>query len=334
MAYSQGGVIAATDYNGFVGPTTGNNSNTINAIWGPGNGVYGLGQTAISQVSGGTDNVTATQWSNLIGKLNIIKTHQTGSATGISSSITQGQVITYLATLSSAISTVYSAQGTATFAAQGTTTLGSNNASQQTAPNQTAASTFNITRTATFASADQARYFFNNGGQLNFVISSVSNNNGTTRSGDLVTLAATNLASYSAFRATSGGGKTGSGGTVNTNATTIGYYNLTTSDQTLVQITGTNAAYSGDYVQLKVKSNGTIGSNGDKGTVITFTLTLYSAAQSAYSAPGGAGPGGSAPTVNTTTEDAIDITVNHKIDIIYPETASGISNSWGTVTIA
>jgi hypothetical protein len=334
MAYSQGGLIAATDYNGFVGPTTGNNSNTINAIWATGNGVYGLGQTAISQVSGGTDTVTATQWSNLIGKLNIIKTHQAGSGTGISSSITQGQVITYLATLSSAISTVYSAQGTATFAAQGTTTTGTVYNAQQTAANQTAATTFNITRTVTFASADQARYFFNNGGQLNFVIAGATNNNGTTRSGDLVSLSATNLGGYSAFRATSGGGKTGTGATVNTNSTTIGYYNLTTSDQTLVQITGTAAAYSGDYVQLKVKSNGTVGANGDKGTVITFTLTLFSAAQSSYATPGGAGPGGSAPTINTTTEDAIDMTVNHRIDVVYPETASGIANSWGTVTIA
>mgnify|MGYP003340970083 CR=1 FL=1 len=236
-----------------------------------------------------------------------------------------------MSTVSANISTVYTNR--TTFNVQGTSVNGTNNATVFSSANGTAAQTFILTRTATFASADQARYFFNAGGQLNFVCGTATNNNSTSRSGDLVTLVNTNFISYPAFRQGSGGGRTGTGGTVNTNATNIGYYQLTTLDQTLCKITSTTTAYTGDYIQLAVKSNGVQGSNADVGTVITFTLTLYSGAQSAYSAPPAAGPGGTPPTNNTTTEDAIDVTVPYHIDIVQPET-SNISASWGPIIIA
>jgi len=108
---------------------------------------------------------------------------------------------------------------------------------------------------------------------------------------------------------------------------------LTTSAQTLVNIGSTTSPYTGDYVLLQVQSNGTQGSNADKGTVITFTLTLYSAAQSAYPAPPANPPGSGSTTNNTTTEDAIGITVNNYLSVIYPETTSLTTASWGTVTL-
>jgi hypothetical protein len=51
MSYTAGGLIEATDYNGFV--NTG--ANNINKVWSTGTGDSGWGQTAISTVSvGGT----------------------------------------------------------------------------------------------------------------------------------------------------------------------------------------------------------------------------------------------------------------------------------------
>jgi hypothetical protein len=329
MSYSQGGLIAASDYNGFVGTSPSSTANTINTIWAAGNGQYGYGQTALGQVStAGT--VTATQWASAINTLNSIKTHQTGSGTGIGAP-TSGSLISYLSTFSSSISTAYSSS--TTFNSQGTTTTGSVFSPGETYTNLQAATTFTITRTATFASADQARYFFNCGGQLNFVITGVTNNDSTSRSADMVTLAATNFGGYSAFRAITGGGRTGSGGTVNTNATTIGYYQLTTSAQTLCQITSTTSGYTGDYVLLQVQSNGTQGSNADKGTVITFTLTLYSGARPTLPSPPAWAGVGTAPTNNTVVNDTINVTVSHRVDVVYPETTN-LTNSWGTVTIA
>ena len=332
MAYSQGGLIQAADYNGFLG-TTAASAAAINSIWSTGNGDCGYGQTALGTVSQ-AGLVTATQWASAVNTLNSIKTHQSGSGTGIGAP-TAGSLISYLGTFSSSLSTAYTNRKT--FSTSGTTTNQSTQANRLTAANGTAAQTFTITRTATFASADQARYFFNAGGGIDFVIqNTTTNNNATSRTADLLTLAVTNLGSYAAFRASTGGGKSGTGGTVNTLTTTLGYYNLTTSAQTLVKITGTSTPYAGDYIQLDVKSNGTQGSNADTGTVITFQLTLYSAAQSSYPAPPALPaytPAGVSPTVNTTTEDAIDITVKNLLTVTYPETTN-LTNTWGTVTLA
>ena len=328
MSYAQGGLIQASDYATFLG-TTAANAGAINSIWSTGNGNCGYGQTALGTVSQG-DLVTATQWASAVNTLNSIRTHQTGSGTGLSAP-TAGSLITYLSAVSTSISSAYSARLTA--ASQGTTTNQANNADNKTSANDVAAQTFTITRTATFASADAARYFFNAGGQINFVIGSSTNGGGTTRGADLVTLASTNFVSYPAFKAASGGGRTGAGGTVNTNSTSIGYYNLTTSFQTLCKITSTTSPYTGDYVQLDVKSNGVQGSNADVGTVVTFQLTLYSAAQSTYPAPPANPPATGSTTTNITTEDAINITVNNYLAVVYPETTN-LSASWGTVTLA
>ena len=329
MAYSQGGLIAASDYNTIVGASPSSTANTINTVWAVGNGQYGYGQTAIGQVSS-AGLVTAAQWATAINNLNSIRTHQSGSGTGIGAP-TSGSLATYLSTFQTNVNTAYT--NALTFASQGTTTTGTNNATGETNATTQSAITFTVTRTATFASADQARYFFNAGGQLNFVISSVTNNDATTRSGDMVTLLATNLGGVSAFRAASNAGRTGTGGTVNTAATSIGYYGLTTSNQVLSQVTSATSGYTGDYVYLGAQSSGASGSNGDKGNVVTFTLYMYSAARAALPTPPAAGPGGTPPTNNTSVNDSINITVNHRVDIVYPE-STNLTNSWGTVTIA
>ena len=329
MSYSQGGLIQATDYNGFVGSSPSSTANTINTVWAVGNGQYGYGQTALSQVSS-AGTITAAQWASAINTLNSIKTHQTGSGTGIGAP-TAGSLVAYLSTFSSSISTAYTNH--LSFNSQGTTTTGSVFSPAETNATTQSAIAFTITRTATFASADQARYFFNAGGQLNLVITGVTNNDSTSRSGDMVTLMATELGGLSAFRATTNGGRTGTGGTVNTAATGIGYYGLTTTNQTLSQITSTTSGYTSDYVYVAAKSNGAQGSNADVGTVITFTIYMYSAARAALPAPPAWGGVGTAPTTNTSVNDSINVTVSHRIDVVYPETTN-LSNTWGTVTIA
>lgn len=305
MSYSSGGLIQAADYNSF--------KDTLNAIWSTGTGNAGYGQTAVTAVSSAA-TVTATQWSTLVNAMNSALAHQGQTTVTPSPTLTAGQIVTYNSAIAAGITQTNTTK--LSFGSQGTTTTGSNNASALTAANGSTAQTFTITRTATFASADQARYFFNAGGQINFVISSATNNDATSRSGDLVTLAATNLASVLAFRQGSAGARTGTGGTVNTSTTNIGYYQLTTSNQTLSKITSTTASYTSDYIQLDVKSNGTQGSNSDKGTVVTFVLTLYSDTRT-----------------GTPFNQSINVTVNNRLDIVYPETTN-LSNTWGSITVA
>lgn len=310
MAYSQGGLIAASDYNTIVGTSPSSTANTINTVWAVGNGQYGYGQTAISQVSS-AGLVTATQWATAINNLNSIRTHQSGSGTGIGAP-TSGSLATYLNTFQTNVNTAYTNAVTA--ATQGTTTTGGSFTGSATAGNDSTYNGTTLTRTVTFASADQARYFFNAGGQINFVVSSVTNNDGSARSSDAVSVIGTYFGGMSAFKATTNGQRTGTGGTLAGSGYVSGYYGLTTAYQTIAQVTTSSGTYSTDYVQLQAKYSGTLGSNGDKSPQISFALNYYSSHSSGFN-------------------DTLNITVNHRVDIVYPETTN-LTNTWGTVTIA
>jgi hypothetical protein len=310
MTYSSGGIIQASDYNNLVGTSPSSTSNQINTVWAVGNGQRGYGQSAISQVSTGT-TVTATQWATAINRLNSILVHQSGSGSGLSAPVS-GNTVVYLSTFSSSINTAYS--NALNFNTQGSTTTGSTFSPNFTVGATTAAQTWTFTRTATFGSGDAARYFFNAGGQLNFVLISAVNNDGTNRSGDWVTLIATNLSSISAIRGSTNGGRSGSGGTQNTNNTSVGYWNASTGT-TMQKITSTTATYTGDYIQVNLRTNGVQGSNADVGSIVYLDFTVYSAAKS------------------LSFNESINVTWNHRIDVVYPETTN-LSNSWGTVTIA
>ena len=305
MTYSIGGLIQATDYNSFL---TG--LNQINTIWSTGTGDAGYGQTALTSLSIGATVASATQWATLINTVNSIARHQTNNGTNLTST-TAGGTVTYLSGLSGNISTYYTNRGT--FATQGSTVTGTNLVSYANAAAAAAYNNTVFTRTITFSSGDAARYFFNAGGQLNLVLSTTIKT-ASARSTATSTLIGTNIGGFSAFRRASGGGRTGTGGTVTTNSTVIGYRQLTTVLQTLVLINNATAPYTTDVANLRVKSNGVQGANGDLGSIITFTLGLSAPAHSTFNG-------------------ALGVGVNHRIDVVPPETTN-ISNSWGTITVA
>ena len=310
MTYAQAGLIEVTDYNNFL-----NGSNQLNTVWSTGTGNAGYGQTALTTKSVG-NTITATEWASLINTLNSILTHQSGTGSGITA-VTSGARIDYLSTLASSINTSYTNR--LTFNSQGSTTTQSPVTTSTLNVTGAAAQTLTITRTATFASADAVRYFFNAGGQLNLVLAAGTNTGGTGRGAGLLTMASA-AGGVTAFRAATNGGRTGSGQTQNTNNTALGYYGLTTVDQTIVSLTAISSpytAYPSDTITIAAKSNGVQGSNADVGTVITFTITLTSAAQS---------------TLDGGYNDAINISLPSRIDVVYPE-STNLTATWGTVTI-
>ena len=313
MTYSSGGTIEASDYNGFAGGSAANVSGQLNTVLSTGRGNAGYGQTAVSNVTAVTNDVTATQWTTLINGVDKVRKHQSGVGYTNLTAYTSGQTINVTNNISAALSTAYTSRLTAT--AQGATVTGATNSPNFTLVNGLPGATFQFSRTATFASGDAARFFFNAGGQLNFVIISVANNDGTTRSASLVTLAATNFASKK-LGAQDCVARTGTGGTLNTDGTTnTGYYSLTTSNVAKTTITSTTATYTADTFNLYAKSNGVQGSNADAGSVVTLSVDLTSATQT----------GG--------FNDSINITVNHRVDVIYPS-STFLANTWGAVTIA
>lgn len=309
MAYSSGGLIQAADFNGLA--TT--NTSNVAFVWGTGSAQYGYGQstTALSTLSAGT-TVTAAQWSGFLNTINSSLQHQ-GSASIGPLNYTTGQTVTYFANVGTSIASINTNANV--FATQGTVVTGTNFVNYANTATATAyGPAYVLTRTVTFANGDAARYFFNAGGQLNFVIPSVAVLTADTRGTDAQTLLQTNLAGFSAFRNYSGGGRTGTGGTLGTNATAIGYRQQTTAYQTLVSITSATASYTTDTCNLVVRSNGPVGTNQDLGSIITFSVGLSMPAHAGFN-------------------DALAVGINNRIDIVPPETTY-LTNSWGTITVA
>lgn len=310
MTYASGGLIQASDFNNLVGGSAGTQGGgtQLNPVWSTGQGNYGYGQTAVSNVSvSGT--VAATNWASLVNTLNSARIHQSGSGSGISAP-TAGTTISYLSTLTSAVSTA--ATNRLSAATTGTTTSTGKSVTMSAAAGGT--TTGVITFTVTFASVDQARYFFNAGGSLNLSYSAFTNTGGTARGTSIQTLAQTNFASKR-MNAASYGARTGSGGTLITDTTTGGYYGLSTGSSTERFRVNSTSYYTGDYFQVYDYTNGTTGSYAANGNVLTITVVAHSSST-----------GSSQPA------DSINILLTMLLTATYPETTN-LTNSWGTVTI-
>jgi hypothetical protein len=312
MTYAQGGLIQAADYNGLVGGNPTDVAGTLNRVWGVGQNDRGYGQTAVSQVSAGA-TVTGSQWASLINNLNSAYRHNTNSSgTGLAAPTT-GNTILFISTLSGYITDIYNNRLSTT--GSGTTTTFSSSYSQSAAGG--VSSTGSATRTVTFSSVDQCRYFWNAGGTITFDVTSVTNNDGTSRSGSIVTLANTNF-NAKTVRARSAAARTGTGGASVTDVTASGFYNLTTSYTTFVSIAGQTYPYTGDSLLYQLLTNGTAGSYSGNGNVITLFFQTTSGTT-------GTGP--------SPTSDPMNVTVNYTITVTYPSTTY-LTNSWGTATIA
>ena len=86
MAYSVGGLIEATDYNGFADTTVGAN---VNATWSTGTTSAGYGQTALGTVSAGA-TVSATNWASLVNNIASLANHQGTTITSRTAPVTGG----------------------------------------------------------------------------------------------------------------------------------------------------------------------------------------------------------------------------------------------------
>lgn len=269
MTYSQGGLIQATDYNTFAqgGSSVNHGVANINTVWGVGSGDKGYGQSSTLSTVAATNTVTATQWSTMIARLNSILTHQSGSGSGVTAP-TAGNTITFLSTLSGKITDGFNNR--LNFSSNGTdaTATGSVNTSWTTN-----GAALTLTRTATFGNADQARYFFNAGGKL-IVNFGGTNNAGNSKGNDWVDLLGNKLDTIIVGAYTNSRG--GSGGSVTSSNTALGYWNAGTSNNKILELTSNSgtADYGSNKVEVFIKTNGVQGSNGDVGTQLSVVLTV------------------------------------------------------------
>jgi len=304
MSYAQGSTIDAADYNGLANVSAAN----VWYVLSTGSGTYGYGQDAasISTVSVAS-TITATQWAGLVHSVNKILGHQGGVAaqlaTGSNIGITAGATITAFANVATAVTTI----GTNRLSfnsTRGTTVTGADFDATF------ATSTFTRTITVTFASADQARYFFNGGGRFSLVFtpSGLTDNAKETSYNDLMTAIGTlHLDAETSTR-------TGTGETLTTNGLAIGYWDLTTSNQTIIKLTSDNANYTGNTLEVFMRVAGAAGSNGGLGTQVIYDITYTDGADEAF-------------------DDAVSGTFRHRVDITPPETTF-LANSWGVFGVA
>ena len=304
MTYSAGGLIQATDYNGLAST----NASNVAYVLGTGSQQFGYGQniTSIASVSA-AGTVTATQWAGLVHSINKVLGHQAGSgaqlASGSNIGITAGATIAAFANVSTAVTTINtnkldfnSTRGTLVTGANFDATF--------------ATSTFTRTITVTFASADQARYFFNAGGRFSlvFVPSGLTDNNKETSYNDLMNgIGTLHLDALTSTR-------TGSTETVTTNGLAIGYWDLTTSNQTIIKLTSDNANYTANTLEVFMRVAGAAGSNGGLGTQVIYDITYTDGADEAF-------------------DDAVSGTFRHRVDITPPETTF-LANSWGVCGVS
>ena len=323
MTYSAGGLIQATDYNGFVSTTAGAN---VNATWSTGSTNAGWGQTALGTVSAG-GTVTATQWASLVNTLASMGS-QTGTTITSRTAPTAGQTITALAAVNTDLTNCYNNRGNASGSGSAYGTFsGTTSKTTATGSGQTTW-TITFTHTVTFPSADQARYFFNAGGIVKIQYGKSST--GTDIDPDWNAFAAlcgsiniTGGAQTIAAQAYTGTTRLGgTGGTQTTLATSTGWYALTGTPVTLFQLNNASSPYTGEYIRTQASASA---------TVLTLTTTwvqpAVSGAGTTCNISGGTAVSSPATSIGAATAPTTLVTY-------VPPSTTYLTASWGTPTIA
>jgi len=239
-------------------------------------------------------------------------THQGSSITSVTAPSTGG-TITYLSAIPTNLTTIYTNRLNAS--TQSSTT------SNAVSSGSTWSSIATFTHTATFANGDAARYFFNSGGQLAITVSHANTTAGVnlllnqlcTNVGTVVLSSVTSGTASIAGTSYNGVTRVGGGGNSPTVSTNSGYYAWSTSNANVFYQTASTgpSGYLSTNINIFVKTNGTVGSNGDVGNVVTI-YTVWD------EIPNGLTVG----TGSTTT-----LTVR-------PPEVTNLSNTWGTITLA
>jgi hypothetical protein len=303
MAYTAGDTITGDQYNIFV-----NNSSSpygYNHFAGTGSGVYGLGQTHIATVTGGSSTITASQWNSLLTGLTNIGNHTNDTLTA-RTAVAAGDTIAIKSALEADLATLAAsvAAGSPNATALGTNAVGSSS----NAATWNTSST--IERSVTFADADKMRHFFNAGGKIRIDPSCTTGIDGDkdTVFNDLTVTATGNL-DIGALAST----RSGSGETLTTDGLALGFHDLTTSYQTILKLTSDNAGYTSNTVEYQAKLDAAVG------TAVTITVKMIStdaAADTTYTS-------GNTSGVPANPNEAPIMTL--AVIEVYPTNAEGLS---------
>lgn len=304
MANSVGGIIEAVDYNSI--------RNKVIAVLGTGSGTSGYGQASrlqSSSVSNGT-TVTSTQWGNLRYDIYNCLVHQNGTTPTVLQ-VSSGDTVRYGAghpnnaydTFANTITTNRFNLGAGQFVTEALNNTSSGDITWY--------SQAYVDITYTFNTAEEARFFFNSGGQLRVYSSftpSVTKSQ-TTSWANLMTSAGTQ-----GF-----GAQFPSTGFSPMNGTN--FFRLTNSFQTYYTATA-SSPYSSNTYRLQARSNVSNNSSGTASQVIIRVLLT-----DAYTDPPGGNPGQFPP------EDSVNGTISVDTDMIRPSGVMQPAPATGNFTV-
>ena len=293
MTYAQGGLIQATDYNGFV--QTG--SPNFNAIW---NGKYG--QTALPTVSVGA-LVGHTEWNNLFQGINNVALSQGTLITPLPT-VAAGDIITYESALVGDLAAITAGENNSGGFGTDITSTGTRTTNWGTF---ISIPTVTSTITVTFASAQNAQNFFNRGG---VILLSTSRTGGvgtvvdTTWSTLCTNVGSLGVPAYNTAQTLGGVSYLGltqfsGGGSPPTDYVRSGYYQMTSTPALWFRQFTNSSVYTSDRIELRYSTTG---------AVVTITMSFYDSTTSAFAVTGNLSVTG----------------------IVRPPSSTYISNNWGT----
>lgn len=265
MGYVAGDKITTTEYNDiFLNSTGGADGHGINHIMGTGQLYHGLGQTALNSVSTAQE-ITATQWNSLFTAMDNVANHTNDTLTSTAQRST-GDLIEIKSALIADLATLAtSVQNGCTNASALTTSA----AQQTSAASGRYTGSHIVEHSTTFSSANQMRWFFNQGGKIQLNVTRTGNGGTTATSKDssvdeLITgMGDLKIGSQLSTRS-------GSTETLTTNGFSIGFYDLTTSYQTIMELTQNSGTYTTMYFRVEAKVDAAPGSS----TVLTTKVSI------------------------------------------------------------
>lgn len=297
MAYSTGGIIENVDYNDIM-LNPADAAKRLNSIWGYGKGNRGYGQSGTLIPVQKGEIVTAVQWNEIISRTRAIATRQGNSIAPTIANVAAGTTVNYNnGLIRTDIETI---DDTRTWAiAQGSSIYHSRQNLYQWQNQLT------YTITCTFASGDQARYFWNCGGQFALFTSQ------PYTAGKPITQLISDLASAVGtiyWTATPGAGKKtklsnvdfdavtkiGGSGTPLVLSKDIDYYNTSLYGASVgvplleQRVANTIPAYANSFVRVSARTSGVKGSNSDNGNTIIIQVLFDSVPDGAIMPPLGA----------------------------------------------
>ena len=265
MAYVAGDTILDDEYNAFLTNTSGTIG--INHTMGTGATVYGLGQTELPAVQGGTDSgttVTAASWNALLTAMDNIGNHTNDSLTA-RTQVAAGDTIAIKAAVAADLVSLAAEVAAGSVNA---TALSVGSELQSSRASGRFAGSHIVEHTVTFANANSMRFFFNSGGKIRVNLTRVANGGGSaTDKDDSVDEMITAMGNFDIGAQVST--RSGSSETLSTDGFANGVDDLGTGYTAIFLLTQANGTYTSMTLKGEAKVN-----NATYGTAVSVTVKM------------------------------------------------------------